>query len=94
MQISLSVSVLLPVVAIVLVAGVVNGILYVSPIWMGKAQFYAVAAILVTTVAWPALELRWRFPDVTVRSPVYRCRGDDTADATESQVDDPGDTES
>jgi len=51
---------------------VLNGIFYVSPIWMGSAQYLALAVILVGLVAWPLTELRWRYPDLSLRSPLYR----------------------
>jgi hypothetical protein len=50
----------------------VNGIIYLSPVWMGRLQFLAAGASLLTVLAWAALELRWRFPDVRLRSPLYR----------------------
>ena len=51
---------------------VVNGVLYVAPVWMGREQFFAVGLGLAVAVVWPVLELRWRFPDVGLRLPVYR----------------------
>jgi hypothetical protein len=58
---------------------VVNGILYVAPIWVGRPQFFAIALALGVALVWPLLELRWRVPDVAVRSPLYR-RGDSDSD--------------
>jgi len=50
----------------------VNGVIYLSPVWMGRLQFLAAGAALLTLVTWAGLELRWRFPDVRLRSPLYR----------------------
>jgi len=51
---------------------VVNGVLYVAPIWMKRAQFAALALGVLTAVAWVALEVRWRLPPLGLRWPVYR----------------------
>ncbi|QLD88073.1 aryl-sulfate sulfotransferase [Natronomonas salina] len=52
----------------------VNGVIYISPVWMGRPQFLAAGASLVSLLVLAGLELRWRFPDVEVRSPFYRDR--------------------
>ncbi len=65
---------------------VYNGLLYVSPIWMGKTQFYALGLLLVVVLAWPAMELRWRFPHLSLRVPVYR------DDPVEPRTEDANDT--
>jgi hypothetical protein len=64
---------------------VVNGVLYVAPVWMGREQYFAVGLAVGVAVVWPALELRWRFTDLSVRSPVYRA-GDDSGRTTDDSV--------
>jgi hypothetical protein len=51
---------------------VVNAAIYLAPTWMGRTQFFAAGVGLVAGLAWVALELRWRFPQVGFRWPVYR----------------------
>ena len=66
------VSAIVGAVKSVLPPWLVNGVIYLSPVWMGRLQFLAAAVSLLTTLVWAGLELRWRFPDVAVRSPFYR----------------------
>ena len=51
-----------------------NGLLFVSPVWMGRSEFAAVAVIVLTGLSWAGIELAWRLRDsgVRIRSPVYR----------------------
>ncbi|MFC4544412.1 aryl-sulfate sulfotransferase [Halosolutus amylolyticus] len=53
---------------------VYNGLLFVSPVWMGQTEFAAVAIALLTGLAWVGLEIRWRVRDAGIRFrlPVYR----------------------
>ena len=51
---------------------VVNGVLYVAPIWMGRPQFAALAVGGLTILVWLALEVRWRLPPLGLRWPIYR----------------------
>lgn len=55
-----------------------NGILYVSPPWMGRLEFIAAGVGIVTGLSWIGLEIRWRLRDAGIgfRLPVYQ-RGDD-----------------
>jgi len=55
---------------------VVNGLFYVSPIWMGDRGYWAVALGLGVLLVWPIVELRWRFPNVGVQLPVTVHSGD------------------
>jgi hypothetical protein len=51
---------------------VVNAAIYLAPVWMGRAQFLALGVGIAALLAWLGLELRWRLPDVGIRSPIYR----------------------
>ncbi|AEH39190.1 aryl-sulfate sulfotransferase [Halopiger xanaduensis] len=53
-----------------------NALIFVAPVWIGKAEAAAIAVGLLSGVTWTALELGWRLRDssLTVRSPVYRDR--------------------
>ncbi|MHB9288749.1 arylsulfotransferase family protein [Halobacteriales archaeon Cl-PHB] len=64
---------------------VVNGVIYVAPVWMGKPQFVAVAVGLVTLLAWAGAEVWWRLPPMHLRTPVVRAD-----DATERLADGDG----
>jgi len=72
------VGILASVVRAVLPHRVVNGILYVTPAWMGASEFSAAVAGLLAVVAWTGLELRWLIGGfgVGLRSPVFR-RGEE-----------------
>jgi len=50
----------------------VNAAIYLAPVWMGRPQFFAAGIGLLAALAWLLAELRWRFPGVGLRSPVYR----------------------
>lgn len=50
----------------------VNAVIYVSPTWMGRPQFFAAVTGVLTAGVWLAVELRWRFPTVGLRSPIRR----------------------
>ncbi len=50
----------------------VNGIIYLSPVWMGRPQFFAVACGFLTAILWSAVELRWYGLPIRIRSPIYR----------------------
>jgi hypothetical protein len=60
------------VVEVILPSWLVNAAIFVAPVWMGRLQFAAAGAGLMTILVWAGLEIRWRFPDVDVRSPLYR----------------------
>ncbi|WP_076608113.1 aryl-sulfate sulfotransferase [Natronorubrum thiooxidans] len=53
---------------------VYNGLLYATPIWMGSAEFAAIAIGLLTGLIWAGAELRWQLRDAGIRFrlPVYR----------------------
>lgn len=55
-----------------------NGILFVSPVWMGRSEFAAAAVGLLAGFAWVGLEIRWRLHDgrIGFRLPIYRQRDD------------------
>ena len=55
-----------------------NGILFVSPPWMGRLEFAAAGVGIMTGLAWVGLEIRWRLRNAGIgfRLPVYQ-RGDD-----------------
>jgi hypothetical protein len=57
---------------------VFNGVLYVSPAWMGRPEFAAAGLACLTALAWGGAELRWLLRDSRfgVRSPLYRRDGD------------------
>lgn len=57
---------------------IVNGILFISPVWMDSPQFFALWTAILTVLIWAALESRWqlRAAGVRLRWPVY-CEWDD-----------------
>ncbi|WP_135820204.1 arylsulfotransferase family protein [Halostella litorea] len=60
---------------------IVNGIIYIGPVWMGRPEFGAATIAVLTGLAWGGMETRWalRSRGVRFRLPVYR-RGADAAD--------------
>ncbi len=59
-------------VTAVLPSRLVNAVIYVAPVWMGRVQYFAIAIGVVTTVIWLGLEVRWRVPPLGTRWPIYR----------------------
>jgi hypothetical protein len=53
----------------------VNGVLYVSPVWMGRREFFFATLAGLAAVAWAVTEAKWRLPPIGVRSPLYFRRG-------------------
>ncbi|WP_122088168.1 arylsulfotransferase family protein [Halalkalicoccus subterraneus] len=55
---------------------ITNGILFVSPVWMGTAHFAAIGVGLLTLLVWIGSELGWQLSDrgIGMRSPFYRNR--------------------
>ncbi len=51
---------------------VVNGIIYVAPVWMGKPQFLAAGVGVLTLLGWAGAEVWWRLPPMEFRRPVVR----------------------
>jgi len=51
---------------------IVNGVIFVSPVWMGRPEFAAALVGIGALLTWVGFELRWRLPDVGIRWPVYR----------------------
>ncbi len=47
----------------VLPAKLLNGLMYLTPVWMGLAEVIGLAVILVVGTAWVVLELRWAIDD-------------------------------
>lgn len=56
---------------------VYNGILFVSPVWMGRPEFAIAGVAILTGFAWSGLEIKWRLRDAEIglRLPVYRRGG-------------------
>lgn len=55
-----------------------NAIYFVSPAWMGRSEFAAVAVGLLAGLAWIGLEIRWGLHDrgIGFRLPIHRQRDD------------------
>ncbi len=51
-----------------------NGLLFVTPVWMGSSEFAAIGVALLAGLAWAGSEIRWQLHDagVRLRLPVYR----------------------
>jgi hypothetical protein len=60
------------VVTAVVPARIVNGVIFVSPVWMGRPEFAAAVVGLAALVSWAGLEVWWRLPPLGVRWPLYR----------------------
>ncbi|MFP4625656.1 MAG: aryl-sulfate sulfotransferase [Natronomonas sp.] len=56
-----------------------NGILFVSPAWMGRPEFLAATVGITSTIAWGGAELRWWLGSVGIgiRSPLYLKQSDE-----------------
>ncbi|GAA0673759.1 hypothetical protein GCM10009020_21080 [Natronoarchaeum mannanilyticum] len=54
-----------------------NGIVYISPVWMGDTEFGAAFVAILAALSWIGLESRWKLRDAGVgfRSPVTRRGG-------------------
>ncbi|MFC7142142.1 arylsulfotransferase family protein [Halosimplex aquaticum] len=59
-------------VSLVVPSRVVNGVIFLSPVWMGRPEFAAALLGIGTVLAWVGAEVRWRLPEFGVRWPVYR----------------------
>jgi hypothetical protein len=44
-----------------------NALLFVSPVWMGSAEFAAIGVALLSGLAWIGLEIRWQLRDAGIR---------------------------
>ncbi|WP_049920894.1 arylsulfotransferase family protein [Halopiger djelfimassiliensis] len=55
-----------------------NGILFATPVWMGRLEFAVAGVALLTGLVWVGLEIKWHLGDAGIgfRLPVYR-RGDE-----------------
>jgi hypothetical protein len=51
---------------------IVNGIIFVAPVWMGRPEFAAAGVGVAATLGWLGVEIRWRLPPLGIRWPVYR----------------------
>jgi len=50
---------------------IVNAVIYIAPVWMGRPQFFAAGASIVAVLVWGVVELRWRLPAIGLRWPLY-----------------------
>jgi len=51
---------------------IVNGAIYLSPVWVGRTEFFAAAVGLPAALTWLGVEAKWRLPPLGLRWPVYR----------------------
>ena len=60
------------VVTFLVPSRVVNGVIFISPVWMGRPEFATALLGIGAALTWMGFELRWRLPDLGFRWPVYR----------------------
>ncbi|PSP81575.1 arylsulfotransferase (asst) [Halobacteriales archaeon QS_1_68_20] len=59
-------------VRIVIPARIFNAVIFVAPVWMGRAEFFAAFVGILASLGWIGFELKWWLPDFELRSPVVR----------------------